>query len=316
MRILLTGASSMTGMWFAQELATAGHEVLATFTRESADAYGDDLRGRRVGRVLAHVEPLFGLRFGDADFVRTIGERSVDCVCHHGADVTDYKSPDFDVAGAVANNTAGLVGVLRALRDDAGGRLALTGSVFEEGEGAGSEGLPNVSPYGMSKAIASQMFRFYAAREGVRLGKFVIPNPFGPFEEPRFTNYLMKTWRSGDVAGVRTPRYVRDNVHASLLAAAYRRFVETLDAAPGYTPTNPSGYVESQGAFAERFATAMRERTGMACELDLAEQTEFAEPRVRINTDPIDAADLGWDEAGAWDAVAEFYEQQAPLASA
>ena len=49
--------------------------------------------------------------------------------------------------------------------------------------------------------------QFYAEREGA-LEKFVIPNPFGPYEEPRFTAYLMRTWLAGETAHVQTPRYV------------------------------------------------------------------------------------------------------------
>jgi nucleoside-diphosphate-sugar epimerase len=39
MRILLTGASSFTGYWFAQELVAAGHAVTATF-RVTEGSYG------------------------------------------------------------------------------------------------------------------------------------------------------------------------------------------------------------------------------------------------------------------------------------
>ena len=46
----------------------------------------------------------------------------------------------------------------------------------------------------------------------------------------------------------------------------------------------------------------------MPCELELKQQTEFPEPRVRINTDPIDGTKSGWDEAAAAaaDAGVEF----------
>ena len=43
MKLLLTGCSSFTGYWFAKCLAEAGHEVVATLTRDSAEAYGDDV---------------------------------------------------------------------------------------------------------------------------------------------------------------------------------------------------------------------------------------------------------------------------------
>ena len=52
----------------------------------------------------------------------------------------------------------------------------------------------------------------------------------------------------------------------------------------------------------------MRPRLGLPCELELRRQTEFQEPRIRINTDLIDGEALGWDETGAWDAIAEYYK--------
>ena len=45
----------------------------------------------------------------------------------------------------------------------------------------------------------------------------------------------------------------------------------------------------------------------MPCEVDLAVQTEFTEPRMRTNTDIVDAAQLGWDEPAAWDELADYY---------
>ena len=62
-----------------------------------------------------------------------------------------------------------------------------------------------------------QFFRYYCHEAGLALGKFVIPNPFRPFEEPRFTAYLMRNWREGKPAEVKTPDYLRDNIHVDLL---------------------------------------------------------------------------------------------------
>ena len=129
------------------------------------------------------------------------------------------------------------------------------------------------------------------------LGKFVIPNPFGPFEEPRFCNYLIQSWFKGEVPSVRTPLYVRDNIHVDLLAAAYAAFAQQVPSRPGISKLNPSFYVESQGAFANRFATEMQSRLNIACPVSLLKQAEFAEPMVRVNTDQIDGAALGWRKA-------------------
>ena len=108
------------------------------------------------------------------------------------------------------------------------------------------------------------MFRFYCARAEIGLGKFVIPNPFGPYEEPRFTTYLMKNWLARTTAACSQPAYVRDNIHASLLAKAYAQFAAEFPAA-GFTRINPSGYAESQGAFTLRLAQEMRPRLGLPC---------------------------------------------------
>ena len=308
MKILFTGASSFTGYWFVNKLVEAGHDVWACFTRGNAEAYGDDIRGRRVKRVIEWCNPQFSYRFGDEQFLNIMTDEAFDLLCHHAADVTNYKSADFDIASAVASNTHRVRDVLTALATQSGAAFLLTGSVFEPGEGAGSEGLPALSPYGLSKSLTAKICEYYCRTLGVRMGKFVIPNPFGPWEDMRFTSYLMRTWSRGDEAGVRTPDYVRDNIHVSLLAAAYVAFAETLSSRDGHCRTNPSGYVESQGLFAERIAREMRVRTGWECRLAYGSQAEFDEPRIRINTEPVDGRALGWDESTAWDGLAVYYE--------
>lgn len=305
MKVLFTGASSFTGASFVRELAAAGHEVTATFRRAAAE-YPDGLRRARVAWASERCRAVHGVSFGDDAFLALLRDGAFDVLAHHAADVTDYKSPDFDVHAAVAANAHRLPAVLDLFRSAGGTRVLLTGSVFEGGEGAGSEGLPDFSPYGLSKALTAQVFRYHCRRAGLALGKFVIPNPFGPWEEPRYTGYLLRTWIAGGVPKCSSPAYVRDNIHVSLLARAYARFLETLPAG-GFVRINPSGYVESQGAFTLRVAAAMRPRLGLPCDVELGRQTAFPEPRVRINTDVPDAEALGWDEAPAWDAMAEFY---------
>lgn len=306
MKILFTGASSFTGHAFVRELAAAGCEVTATF-RQAPESCGDELRRKRIVSAAEACRPVYGVSFGDERFLE-LARQGFDVLAHHAADVTNYKSPDFDTVEALRNNTRNLGAVLAALRAGGCSRVLLTGSVFEGGEGAGSQGLPDFSPYGLSKALTAQTFRYYSERAGLGLGKFVIPNPFGPFEEPRYTAYLVKNWFAGTTPTCSSPNYVRDNIHVSLLAKEYVRFAKTLPAA-GFVRRNPSGYVESQGAFTLRVAEALRPRLGLACAVALAKQTEFPEPRVRINTDLPDAAALGWDESAAWDAFADYYKR-------
>ena len=231
-------------------------------------------------------------------------EQGFDLLAHHAAQVGDYRSAEFDVLGAVAANTKNLRQILSGGRI---GAMVLTSSVFAPGEGIGTMPLRAFSPYGLSKGITSDLVSYVAEQAGVRLGRFVIPNPFGPLEEPRFCAYLVKTWKAGNTAKVNTPTYVRDNIHVDLLARAYARYLAEVQSGTASAAFQPSGYVGSQGDFAERFAREMRPRLGLACALELATQTDFSEPLIRINTDPAVVYVPGWDENGAWDEAANAY---------
>ena len=308
MRILLTGASSFTGSWFARKLASEGHELVMPLRRTS-DAY-EGVRARRVRALNRWGTTISGVTFGEPSFMEMLEKKGPwDVLCHHAADVANYKSEAFDVVRALASNTRNARTVLATFKKRGGTRVVITGTVFEPGEGAGSEGLPAGSPYGLSKGFTSQLFEYYAKAEGLHLGKFVIANPFGPFDKLRFTKYLVKSWARGEVPTVKTPAYVRDNIHVSLLAAAYADFVASRPSSTGFTRFNPSGYVESQGDFALRFAEEIGARLELSCDLALSDQTEFPEPRIRINTDPIDGDRYGWDESAAWDELASYYRR-------
>jgi nucleoside-diphosphate-sugar epimerase len=303
MRILFTGASSFTGYWFVRELVAAGHEVVAACR---GDGRYEGLRAERMQMVRELCETRFGCAFGNDEFLALAGT-PFDVLCHHGAEVGDYRSPDFDPYRAAAANLYRLSQVLRALQQRGCGRLVLTGTFFEPNEGAGSKPLQAFNAYGLSKGLTATAAEFYAGREGFTFEKFVIPHPFGPWEEPRFTAYLMKTWFVGETARVQTPRYVRDNIHVSLLAKAYANFVSASTQGGIARRLNPSGYPESQGAFTRRLRDEAAARLGLPCGLELGTQTEFPEPPVRINTDILDASALGWSEAQAWDELVSYY---------
>lgn len=261
-RILITGASSFTGSWFARGLAAAGHDVTATFrTREY-----EGLRAERVQAVCEVVRPLWNVAFGDLR-----GEWDV--LCHHGAEVGNYRSADFDADAAVAENTRDLERVVGLA-----GRVVVTGTVFER----------LATPYGRSKRRTWEAFAAHGA------ARFAIPNPFGPWEEPRFTSYLARTWLAGGTAEVRTPEYVRDNVHVQALTRAYVEFVDS-----DRREASPSQYRERQGAFAQRFARELEPRLGVPCRLELLEQTDFSEPLELTGEEPVDGPEP-WDELAAW----------------
>lgn len=308
MKILFTGASSFTGYWFVRKLAEAGHEIVCPL-RGGTETYAGT-RAQRVQALKPACRFVTEAPFGSDSFLKLVREGGPwDLLCHHAADVTNYKSLDFDVPRALLNNTLNLRGVLSTLRSTGKTGVVLTGSVFENDEGVGEAPLRAFSPYGLSKGLTWQTFRYYCGEAGLPLGKFVIPNPFGPFEEPRFTSYLLRCWRESKPAEVKTPDYIRDNIHVDLLAAGYVNHVEqVLASKEANLRCNPSGYVESQGEFAARVAREVRARSNLKCELILGRQTDFSEPRKRINTRPASAAFPAWNESKAWDAFVKFYE--------
>ena len=207
------------------------------------------------------------------------------------------------------NNTKNIDRLIPLLQKRNCLRILLTGSVFEQGEGTGSDALPAVSAYGLSKTLTSECFKKISQKTGMTLGKFVIPNPFGPYEEERFTYYLMNCWFKGQTAVINTPLYVRDNIPVTLLAKCYRYFTESLFGLSGFQKTNPSWRPESQGEFTKRYAHEMEKRLSIPCSVHLKEQSIFEEPIIRVNTDQIEAKKLGWNEELDWDGIAEYYQR-------
>lgn len=301
LRMIVTGVSSFTGAWIAAELARDGHHVTGTLQRDAGDY--PELESRRLEMAQA-----FGVRlveqvtYGSPSF-DTLIDRGCDVICYHGADVRDYRSPDFEVQRAVATNLAGFAETCRRAVAAGTGRLIYTGSVGEQGEGGGTEPDRAMSPYGLSKGLTWRVMEQETARAGLQLGKFVIPNPFGRFEQERFCTYLIRAWGRNEVPEVRTPDYVRDNIPVDKLARAYADFVATPNAAR----CAPSGYIGTQGAFTARFACEIGKRLGLATPFKLATQVDFSEPLIRINSD---AQVPSWNEPVFWDALATDYAER------
>ncbi len=306
MKILFTGASSFTGFWLVQALVANGHEVICPITRSLENYTGTRSQRLKLLQPICRLIP--NASFGSETFFQLIQHERFDTFGHHAAAVTNYKSPDFDASAALKNNTHQLPLVLQTLRERGLTSVVLTGTYFEANEGTGSSPLRTFSPYSLSKTLTFEAFLQACAKIDLALGKFVLPNPFGPWEEPRFTAFLMNQWKAGKLCEVKTPEYLRDNLHVDLLAATYAKFVATVAAEKsGCMKMNPSGYVETQGEFAQRVAREVRSRLGWACELNLAKQEDFSEPLQRANTQSATKMVPEWNEAKAWDAFVNFY---------
>jgi nucleoside-diphosphate-sugar epimerase len=303
-RVLLTGASSFTGMWIAEALAVAGFQVLAPLLRPKADY--DPERLARIARVEQVAEVAYDRPFGSPAFLDLVqAHPDIAALAHHAADITGYRDPGFDATAAFGRNLAGAPEVLRALAEQGARVLLVTGTVFEAGEGDCPDWTLAVTPYGLSKTLTNIAFQHQAAWAGLRFGRFVIPSPYGPFEQQRsFPAYLFRSWAAGETPVVRTPLYLRDHLPAPQLARAYAAQLKALlddPAAPEVA--RPSGWIATQGDFAAKVAAETARRLGRDCPVAFADQIEFPEPLRRINRDPAPAI----DEAAFWDQYVRWY---------
>ncbi|PHR10163.1 MAG: epimerase [Sulfitobacter sp.] len=268
------------------------------------------MRDQRVKQLESLCKVVPNCPFGSQAFSDLLlATNDIDAYCHHGAQTENYKSLDFDEVAALAANTRNIRQMCQALVSAKCKHIILTGTVFEKDEGNTPHPTTAATNYGLSKTLTAISWTHFAEEHGISLVRFVIPNPFGPFEEPRFTSYLVKTWAAGKTATVNTPDYIRDNIPVSLLAKHYASIVQHADEKNICDDTRPSFFVETQGAFAQRFANEMKTRLNLACDLKLKTQTQFSEPLKRVNNETLDPSEYKWNEAGFWDELADYYRQ-------
>ncbi len=294
MRILLTGASSFSGFWFATKLAARGATVVAPLA--GGIETGAARRDARVAKLLEFAEVTPEAPFGAPGFLDLL-DAPYDALCLHGAAVGDFRNPDYDVAAALGASTRNAGEVFRRFAAAGGRKVVVTGSAFEPGEGGGAEA---VSAYGLAKGFAWSVLARRAAELGLVASKYVIANPFGPWEEARLCDYLARAWLAGETPELRAPRYVRDNAPVDLLAHDYAEFVAACVTADAPMRRAPSWWVESVLAFAERLGRGLGPHLGTPTPVRSGVQTQFDEPLARVNADPILPAPGAWDEAAFW----------------
>ena len=308
MRILITGPTSFSGAFIIEALAKAGHDVVTTFT-QSLDAY-TGIRRLRAEKALQHATAHMEVSFGDERFLSLLGEESFDVFCHHGAWTHDYNAIDYDFESAFATNTRSMNRVCEALSKNGCQKIIVSGSIFEEGDEL-------FSPHGLVKKMTFDTTKFYGTHFGMQVSKFVIPNPFGPLDNPKLIDYLGREWHAGRTPCIRTPLYVRDNIPVTLMALGFVYWVENCPSTVGTSSYAPAGYISTMGEFVERVAGELRRRLGLDCAVEMGAQTDFSQPMVLVNDTPIQHQFPEWDESGFWDQLAshQAYLQSLPKTS-
>lgn len=282
MRILMTGASCFTGRYFLRALRDAGHEVVAPS----------------------------GLRIGDTHFHDAL-DRGIDVFCHHGfrGQKACLADGEFDPMIEAYGNVWYPRHQVRSMARAGVKRVVMTGTYFEPGEGGPlAPDHPDRSPdaYGVAKRLASMALEEACRENGIFFSKFVIPNPFGPGEpRDKFVSQAARAWFRGEEFVVRTPAYIRDNIHVGVLARCYARFVGELTQARRMAP---SGQVSSMGVFADTVAAEFHSRLGIEALVRWAKQTEFPEGSARSNGDNAHQL-VRFDDAEEWDRAIWAYKE-------
>ncbi|MDG1478545.1 MAG: NAD(P)-dependent oxidoreductase [Myxococcota bacterium] len=300
MEILITGASSFTGLWFARALALRGAKVTAVYRRPFAAYTG--LRQLRVIQGESWCTQHFEMPWGSEGFQDLVASQRFDVFCHHGAQVSDYRSDRFDVQGAVEHNTRGMDRTLGQLAPWKT-RVVVTSTLFEGGVGRGTRPEEDMYPYGLSKRLTAERMAYFCEAYRLPFHRFVVGNPLGPMETPKFAQYLAKCWLSGEIPTVRAPEYVRDYQPVDLLAATYGAFVMS----PSQQILCPSGFALRGEAFARKMSSELSGRWALPCPVNTAHQKESSEPLVRVGLHPMDEQAHGWNPSDFWDRLSAYY---------
>lgn len=301
MRILITGPTSFSGAFFIEALSKAGHEVHATSTQTISSYTG--VRRLRADKASMYATIHEKIQFGDDAFLHLLESEPFDVYCHHGAWTKDYRSMNYDFERAFANNTRSVNNVCRQLAQNGCRKIIISGSIFENAK-------PIFSPYGLVKRLTSDTIQFYGAHFGMHVSKFVIPNPFGPLDNPKVIDMLGREWLAERVARLNVPPFIRDNIPVTLLALGFAKWVEECPSTVGTSSYAPSGYISSMPHFIARVAIEFRSRLNMECAVEMETKLDLSQPMTLVNDTPLQNLFPNWDETAFWDELVRFQSQR------
>lgn len=243
--VALTAASSFTGMWIANHLAARDFVVHALFTEEPLSG----LKKMRFENLDSRVKKHFGIRSEDATMARWIGKNKPQIWINHHHFMLNFRAPDYDMEMAEKVGIQPLAEIVSALRNSGCQSIIQSGTYFENGEGAQSRDyLPG--PYAKSKERVWE--KLLELRGNLSIGKVVISNPVGPFENfDRLIPNLVRNSVLKQAFHLRTPTSQMDNIPASDLAKAYETAILQSENAADPIVLRPSGRLLTNLDFAE-----------------------------------------------------------------
>lgn len=286
----------MSGAMLARELLHRNASIVG-LARTPVRLQPEIVSKRLLG-IEESISWLENVSHGSEEMVKSLSQAKAETFIIHAHPMEGFKSQEYDLGAVIHQMTHNLHNEIKSFVNAGGQRVIYSGSVFEPNTQLATA--PNVaaSKYGISKAVVWESLRRECEFFGVSLSRVTIPNPFGVGEIGRFGNYLTGEWRIGTTPVVKTPDYIRDNIHVRELATRYADFV--IENSFENQNLRPSGYIESQLAFAQRMAFEFSVRSGKTLLVDSETQIDFFEPLVLIN-DGSKSTSFAEKESEFWD---------------
>jgi UDP-glucose 4-epimerase len=291
--VLLTGVSSFTGMHFASSLLDDGREVVG-FSRNLSKL--TEIQQTRLTQLRKKYK---NLRILETNSIKSL--QGIEIICLHGANTKNYKSPSFDKEAAlesfgnVANN------LIENLKPS---KILFTSSYFEKDVASGADSNLSFNEYSNFKTSAWEYLQEKYANE-LAISRYVIPTPFGPYEEKRLVWHLLQGWNKNGVAELQSPLYIRDYVPVSILSKHYNWAVGECIANKKTLQFSPSFYAESNISFAQRYGLQLQKRIDLRTDVKASSYEIYNEPLVRVNKKHIFEDMEALSEDATWDEVIE-----------
>ncbi len=289
----MTGATSFSGYWFARQLILDGHELTIIRSRSDNTGHEENLWLSKLDNE--------SLSFRELSFLQESTPRLLfDAILLHGSFMEDRRSPNFNVDLAVKKT----LGVTKWIKEHFKAECVIhTGTFSEEDEGVGESPLNNFNPYSESKSlIYKEHLKMF---HGVPFLKFIMPNPFGRFQQNNIFSFLEKTWAKNEIPLILQPNYIRDYVPVDLLAISYSNLVDSFRRGNYLSDSySPSYFAMSNRDMFNLYASEISSRIGRNLEIHFGEQKDYSESRVRVNRDSLHILSEKWSLDKFWDSLA------------
>ena len=307
-RILLTGVSSFTGFWFARRLVESGFSVSCPLPNIKKSYEG--IKKTRLDTLPETVELFYNVPFGSVEFINLL-DGNFDKLCLHGAFVKGYQNNEFTFGKAVGQNLNEIDRVFEKAKQNGCHGVIWTSSIFEDAVNTDEEFLKGSAfpwlKYALSKKISYLSAREIALNSGLSFVRYVIPNPFGPYEDKKLTFHIIKSLHLGNDVSLKTPYYIRDMIHIEHLASDYVRAIQSLDDLCDCSTVRPSEYSLSIIEFATILCDEYNKRFGTNHKVLKSEQDNYREPESMINNQNVRLSLPDYDDAKCWDRLFEYY---------